>query len=171
MYTIMYKINEYFQTIALYLKNIIKWSPILWTDRDYDQWYILNVLQFKIQKTAKYFNIQKRYVGYERDIERMLLCVKLLEKIKDGYYETEYFDYYQYKPTISKHSKTFDITKELLFDNLSVYFDKYKHAYRESYDQNYNSLQNAIMLADYMQAKAQRILFKIIAENISKWWD
>jgi len=46
------------------IKNIIRWFPIIWKDRDYDDWYIYTILETKLKHQAK-------YIG-DRDISEML---------------------------------------------------------------------------------------------------
>ena len=35
------------------IKNIIRWIPVLWKDRDWDDWYIYKILQKKIEYQRK----------------------------------------------------------------------------------------------------------------------
>ena len=38
------------------IKNLIKWFPIIWKDRNWDHSYIYEILKFKLKKTFKPFN-------------------------------------------------------------------------------------------------------------------
>ncbi len=40
--------------IAQGFKNLWKWLPIIWKDRDWDNHFIFEVLKFKIKNTAEY---------------------------------------------------------------------------------------------------------------------
>ena len=39
--------------IAQGIKNLIKWFPIIWKDRNWDDSFIFDILQFKLQNQAK----------------------------------------------------------------------------------------------------------------------
>lgn len=69
------------------IKNLIKWFPLVWKDRDYDHNYILYTLKFKIHNTRKLHEKNRRHVGVEKEIHCMKVCEILLDRlIKDDYY-------------------------------------------------------------------------------------
>ena len=45
------------------IKNLITWFPVIWKDRDWDDYYILEILKFKINKTANSFEKNKDLLG------------------------------------------------------------------------------------------------------------
>ena len=65
------------------VKNIIRWFPIIWKDRDWDGWYIYTILETKIKHQAEYIGSKDRHVEAKRDAERMMTCVRLIQKVKD----------------------------------------------------------------------------------------
>lgn len=168
MNNICTNIKDYYYNLKYYVKNIIKWSPILWSDRDWDHSYILNALKFKIQCTSKYINLHKRYEGYERDVERMNLCIKLIDKYLSSDYEVEYQDYYN-----DQHSFSFIYKGGSEFNNLKEYFSKYPNTYRKIYNKypNKGEIHNALMLGSYRQNRVKELIFKLLNNNIEKWWD
>jgi hypothetical protein len=169
----MCDIKQLFRDIKRYIHNIIKWSPILWRDRDYDYWYILDSLQFKIKNTSKYIAKHKHYAGYKRDVERMNLCVRLLDKIQNNFYKFEYQDFCTNKVTILHDVETeCELVKEISSsEHLNEYFNKYKREYKKIFDKEKTPVWNAVLLGNSIENKARRILFKIIEENIFNWWD
>ena len=52
--------------IAQGFRNLWKWLPIIWKDRDRDDHFIFEVLKFKIKNTADYTEKKQRFVGWER---------------------------------------------------------------------------------------------------------
>ena len=66
---------------------------------------------------------------------------------------------------------------EEISENFDDYFKKYPHAYREvTKTDSYifvNDTKNriAMNMGHYLHNKANRILFKILENNIQKWWD
>lgn len=160
-------IKDFYYNLKYYIKNIIKWSPTLWNDRDWDHSYIFEVLKFKIEQTSKYINKHKRYEGYERDVERMNLCVRLINKYLSSDYEVEYQDYYN-----NPHSFSFMYKGEVEFNTLSKYFAKYPNDARKikaKYPKG--EIHNALMLGSYRQNRVKELIFKLLNNNIEKWWD
>src|SRR6185295_9596120 len=50
------------------IKNIIKWLPIVWKDRDWGDWYIYEILKFKIKNTRDL--ILNNNICIDEDLER-----------------------------------------------------------------------------------------------------
>jgi hypothetical protein len=169
----MYDIKQLFRDIKRYIYNIIKWSPILWKDRDYDYEYILNVLAFKLQNISKYIDKHKSYKGYKRDVERINLCIRLLDKLQTNFYKFEPQNFYKSKSTFNYDSETRNLNLNLIIidDNLNEYFNKYKREYQKIQNQNSSVIWTATQLGTIIENKAKRILFKILEEQIFNWWD
>ena len=77
-------------------KNLWKWLPIVWKDRDWDYHFIFEVLKFKIKNTAKYTEKKQRFVGWEKEVRYMKICETLIDRIQTEYYQTEYQDYHDF---------------------------------------------------------------------------
>ena len=73
----------YPRTFITGIKNICKWLPIVWRDRDWDHFYIFQVLKFKIEKQAKYLSDKDRHMNAKRDAEIMMTVVRLIDKVQD----------------------------------------------------------------------------------------
>jgi hypothetical protein len=143
--------KDFFRNIKYYIHNVIKWSPILWRDRDFDYWFIMETLRFKIKNTADHLESHKFFVGWENEVKWMRICEKLIVKITDEYYAMEYLNdnqYLQRKDNNLLKLKVQKICSNLLNEHLlSMYIGMERHE------------------------KAKKLLFKIIAEHIEKWWD
>ena len=66
------------------VKNLYKWFWIIWKDRDWDHYYIFQVLKFKLEKQANHLG--------GRDAELMMTCVRLINKLQNEEYYQEYYD-------------------------------------------------------------------------------
>ena len=75
------------------VKNLIKWFPVIWRDRDWDQSYIYTILQKKLELHAEGIAKRDILVSSQRDAELMRTAASLIEKIKNDYYDSEYTDY------------------------------------------------------------------------------
>jgi tetratricopeptide (TPR) repeat protein len=77
------------------VKNLIRWFPVIVKDRDYDDYFIFEILKTKLKYQAKYIGDRDIHVNAKRDAEIMMLCVSLIEKIQDEHYGGEYMDYHE----------------------------------------------------------------------------
>jgi hypothetical protein len=75
--------------------NIIKWAPTIFKDRDWDGWYIYNILQKKIEFQRKEIIYANRHTQVDRDNRDMTIALNLIERVKEEYYGGEYLDYYE----------------------------------------------------------------------------
>lgn len=171
------------RNVARGIKNLWKWFPLVWKDRDWDNHFIFEALKFKIKNTAEYIKKRDRYVGCERDAEIMMTCVRLIEKIQDQFYDLEHSDYMEQKFSFEKieDSDLNQLNIEVVSENLSEYFNKYPNVYRRalisSRDKKewyYNEISDktlAMWIGHYNHNRARKILFSLMERNIEKWWD
>ena len=91
---IMWKIEKILDFRAHYLwfkygvENCIKFFPLVWKDRDWDYYFLLKLIQFKLKNMA---NLHEKYghcVNKDRYIKQMKTAANLIERITsdDGYY-------------------------------------------------------------------------------------
>lgn len=155
------------------IKNLIKWFPIVWKDADWDHAYIMYALRFKIKNTADYIEKHNRYEGCERDVERMRLCVKLMDNIENDVYELEYQDYQETNFHFEKNKNNLNELKEdIIRDDTKQYIEKYPNDYRRLLDkENLSDIRIALMLGHNRHNRATKLLFTLIERNIYLWWD
>lgn len=175
------------------IKNLIRWFPVIWKDRDYDDHYIWEILKTKLQFQAKSIGNRDLHVSAKRDAQIMLLCSRLIDKVQSEFYQSEYMDYHKselyFVPLSNDDMNDMDdeMKKEMeggstmhfhdVWENFDDYFAKYPHAYREvtkthKYILDNDSKQSIAMnIGYYLHNKAKRILFEILKEHTEKWWD
>jgi len=152
------------------IKNLIKWFPIVWKDADWDHSYIMYALRFKIKNTADYIEKHNRYVGCERDVEIMRLCVRLFDALEKDIYELEYQDYYETLFSFEKEARGLSKSSETIIkDDLKTYLAKYPNDYRRI--EKDTEIRDALRLGRNRHMRATKILFTLIERNIYKWWD
>jgi hypothetical protein len=164
----MYKIKQFFRNIH----NLIRWFPIIWRDRDWDDHFIFEILKFKLKNQADYIGYHDRHTSAKRDAEIMMLCVRLIEKIQDEYYGLEYQDYEEsnikFIPS-QKYPGLFEMETEYISENFDEYFKKYPRIYKQvKREDKYRTAHN---IARINEERAHKLLFKILEQNIRKWWD
>ena len=164
----MYKVKQFFKRIY----NLYRWFPIIWKDQDWDDFYIFEILKFKLKNQAEYISGKDRYVGAKRDAEIMMLCVRLIEKVQDEYYGCEYIDY-QDSEFKFIDSKEYPGSYEMEIEELSEHFDDYFKKYpliAKQVDEK-DKWKKAFRIAHINQERAHKLLFKILEQNIRRWWD
>ena len=181
----------YHKDFIIGVKNLWKWFPVIWKDRDYDHAFIYYILKFKLGNQAKYISKHDRYLRAKRDSETMLLCSRLIERCVDDFYGMEYTEYH-----VSKFNfvgitdedglpENFKGLSRLEIDEVSENFDDYFKKYPRQYKKvlsgeinRFNTLVSekdkktiAMEIAHENQFRCQNLLFKIMNENIHNWWD
>ena len=175
----------YHKDISKGIKNIIHWLPTIWKDRDYDHHYIYEVLRVKLEKQAKYILEKGIHVSANRDAELMLLCARLCRIQQEDLYGLEYADYhdtkYDFVPT-DETKKWYRMEDTLISENFDDYFKKYPRQYKRVLAGEINrynrqqgdgitSKEMAMEIAHENQERSHRLLFKILKQNISRWWN
>lgn len=161
-------------------KNLWRWFPIIWKDRDYDHDFIFEILKFKLNNMATRFEQTNRFVDSTKQASKIRTCTRLIQKIQDCSYTDEMHDYWETKMRVEKvknsvnYSMEFDDTK----DDLHLFLDKYpndvRRALKSSYlkdRENPTNKQIAVVISRLREDRAKLLLFKIMDRNIMSWWD
>jgi hypothetical protein len=181
---IQYPIRFMYQRIY----NLIRWFPIIWKDRDWDDWYVFTILETKLKHQAEYIGTKDRHTRAKRDAEIMMTCVRLIQKIKEEKYDGEYMDYHESSynwldiPDKSDY-KQLDI--ELKSERFDEYFLEYPLDYKRVITNTANQIFSidgdihdvevkqriAMNMGMVRQRRAHKLLFKLLERNILMWWD
>jgi hypothetical protein len=167
------------------IKNLIQWFPVIWKDRDWDSYYIFQILEHKLKLQAKGISKRDIHVDAQRDAEIMMTCVRLMEKVRDGYYESEWTDYHESKywfEDIEDNPGYSTWESEIKSENFDDYFKKYPLIYKRvlngegvfSIDDENSSerkMRIAMNISHINHDRARVLLFKIMNKNIERWWD
>jgi hypothetical protein len=169
------------------VKNLWKWFPVIWKDRDYDDHYIFEVLKFKLSKQANYIGGRGNHVSAKRDAEIMQLVTRLIKLHQDEFYGMEYMDYhntdYDFVPTDYKidGEGCFEMKSTLVSENFDDYFKKYPRQYKKVLSGEINRTQKnpnekdkhtiALEISIENHERCNKLIFKILQENIQRWWD
>jgi phosphoribosyl-ATP pyrophosphohydrolase len=169
--------NEFIRGI----ENLWYWLPVIWKDRNWDHQFIFDILSHKLKAQSAYIGGRDIHQNAKRDAEVMMTCVRLIEKVKDEYYGMEYMDYHKTKHWFEPADKEGYSTWESreLEENFDDYFAKYPLIYKRVMngegwlkieDEN-DKDRIASNIAHINHDRARKLLFKIIEQNIEKWWD
>jgi hypothetical protein len=167
------------------IKNLIKWFVVIWKDRDWDSYYIFRIMEHKLKLQAKGIAKRDIHVNAKRDAEVMMTCVRLMEKIREGYYQSEYMDYHKsdyWFEDIEDQPGWSTWESEIKSENFDDYFKKYPLIYKRvlngegvfgvgdetEYD---GKMRIAMNIAHINHDRARKLLFKLMEYNMEKWWD
>jgi hypothetical protein len=173
--TIWKRLHWRIRNFLIGCKNIIKWAPTLFKDRDWDQYHIYTILQKKIEFQRKEIVYANRSTRVWQDNRDMTIILNLLERVKDGYYESENTDYYEMRvETIPVEGTSL---KEMKFNVLSERYDEYLNKYKSSVrkvlkeEGEIDKETLCMLVATHNQEKARKLLFNMLNEKIEGWWD
>ena len=83
------------------VRNIIRWVPVLYKDRDWDDYFITKMLQKKIENQRKYLVEHNRHLNIDSNNFWMTVVLNLIEAEHEEYYSCEYMDYYESESFLS----------------------------------------------------------------------
>lgn len=172
------------------LKNLWYWFPVIWKDRNWDSHYIFEIMMHKIKVQSKYIGSRDIHTRAQRDAEIMMTCVKLIKLVQEEFYSSEYSDYHETKhwfEDVSEKEGLSSWESRLLSENFDEFFEKYPLAYKKVLADKKLQIfgiepkdgeteadvkqRIAMNIGHYNHNRARKLLFKLMEENIEKWWD
>ena len=160
------------------VQNLIRWFPIIWKDRDWDQAYIWDMLERKLRNQSYHIKHYGHHVDTDHDSRNMLICANLIKKIKDEHYDMEYMDYYKWDSEFLpiENTKLYEMRSHVRWENFDEYFKKYPLVYKKVVaniepDRKDDKKYIAMRIAQTNHKRAIRLLFKIMEDQIERWWD
>jgi hypothetical protein len=164
------------------VKNIIRWIPTIYKDKDWDDYFITKLLQKKIEYQRAYLVHHNRHMDIERDNRDMTWVLNLIERKHEEYYGTEHHDYQDIDMKFIPAEGNPEVT-ELAFEtkseNLDAYLAKYpgsvKRVKKKYSGKDFSGLQGKQTLSYYVasfnQQRSNKLLWKIMEERSERWWD
>jgi len=181
MKKIYIEIRYFFRKLSAGIRNLYRWFPIIWNDRDWDSAFIFRTLKFKLQNTADELERASFFTGYEHEVARIRLCVKLIERVQEQYYDMEWLDYetstFEFIPTGNldeNGDNYYQMKSEVIDDRLDAYFEKYPLTYKRvvaKLDDDSSRTRIALYMGHERHAKAKRLLFNVLNKHIENWWN
>ena len=119
----MYRIKEYIRKI----KNLIRWAPIIWKDRDWDYYFIYEILKQKLKHTEAYIRKDGLHVFNEHDADSIKTAIEMIEKVQTEYHIDKYLSEATEWTTegIDKAVEDHDKVKQELFEHLNDNIEKW----------------------------------------------
>lgn len=148
--------------------NIIKWSPILWNDRNWDHYYLYIILQFKLKQME---DLQRNHgiaLNSKKYANQIKKCILILDRlIKDDYLFN----------ALGPHEKKWGETK-LNFKQLpknkdlfEVIINAKKAGTEEKLKQEKKERTRLYKHANKMREQDLDLLFRNMKKYVEGWWD
>lgn len=168
---------KYFHKIIIRgFKNLWKWLPVIWKDRDWDHYHMFAMMDFKLKNMITLFEDKQYFVGWENEVKYMKICRGLIQKLQDSYYQCEYQKYIDYDLDLENNGETFRLEETIRRNDIVSYINKYPNTYRlvknnPEYEGFEKDMATAIAMGMERHLKARKLLFKILEEKIEGWWN
>ena len=159
------------------VKNIVRWMPTLYHDREWAGEYILKILQKKIEYQRKYLVDSNRHMNIDRDNRDMTLALNLLERVMEEHYVLECMDYWDTEMTLCDVPDRPEL-KSIEIETTGERFDEYLNKYPSSVRaiiKEHGEIEDkktlCLLLSNRNHVKAKALLFRILEERLLSWWD
>jgi len=167
------------------LSKIWYWFPVIWKDRDWDSYYIYEILKHKLKSQAHYIGSRDIHSTAQQDARNMRICVNLITKLQDDYYQMEYSDYvkhdYWFEP-YPDNSEYSTWESKIVWEKYNEFFKKYPLIHKRvlngegifritDNDEQLRLERIAMNISHINEKRAHKLLFKILEEHIERWWD
>ena len=176
------KILDFLNDVGTGVKNLYFWIPTIWKDRNWDYSNIYTILERKIYLQREYIVSNNRHTSVSMDNRDMTIVLNLIDKVKNEYYCTEYFDYnestfdfVEIDRVDEKGGKLYELKSEIISENLDDYLNIYKNSTRivknKFKDEESDKTMIPHRVGTHNHTKAVKLLHKILEQKMSHWWD
>jgi len=153
---------DFLSDLKIGVQNIIKYIPIIYKDRDWDQCFLFKLLQFKLLRMEDLFINNGHLESNERNAKQMRVCINLLDRIiKDEYYENVF----------KNHDKKWGGLEFGIEENETCTLLRLNTKTKE--DKKQERKEYRILSDKLVRIQKQDIdmLFLNIRKHIQEWWD
>jgi hypothetical protein len=162
------KIKTFFRNIKLGIPNLIKWFPVIWKDRDWDQHFLYVILQFKLKQMEQ---LQRKYgISANRNdyADQMKTCIILLDRIIKSDYLINTLKPHEEKWGESKLNFKKVKDRSELFEGI---FTVEKVTNKKEKDQEHKDRMRLYKHVDNLEKQDLDLLFKNMRKYVEWWWD
>lgn len=93
---IEHNISRHIRSIITGIKNLIRWLPVILKDRQWDFVYFLRIIKFKLEQMVRFYETEAHQVKAEKHVDKMKLCINIIDRIiDDNYDEIVFKNYYE----------------------------------------------------------------------------
>ena len=151
------------------IKNLIRWFPVIWNDRDWDSEFTLDILLKKLEHQRDFFLSKDTHLTHNWETaDEIAIAISKLRHTRDcwEHYEQPAHEELDVKwgKGIMRTEKYGEHCNEILFDREFVKTPKDEAKYKKEFNDKLAKARE-----EYAKDKADAYLY--LATNIDKWWD
>ena len=135
------------------IKRLIKWAPIIWSDRDWDHYFILNVLKMKIKFFREHIEKYGLHVNKGRDCKNMLIAELLIERLQNP---SQYVEHYK-----AEYDRKWPTPEGDILELLNRNFSKEETA----------DFKRLMQLEEEAWNRDFKYLSEHLRKHLRQWWD
>lgn len=160
----------YIRTFIRRIKRLIRYIPVIWNSYDFDYRSATELFQMKLEDIADFMESDSALsTEAKRDAKRIRTAIKLMNKVYDEEYGTEYQD--KLKELYGEDVNHIEFVDHSYKNGQQYYRMKHKYEDWDNYDEIKEIETKLFLESRKKQKKAHRILWKYIEHNIQRWWD
>lgn len=153
------KVKVLYHNVENGIKNLVKWLPVIWKDRDYDDAYLMYILHFKLSEMSKLHRNHSNAIDANKTADELDAAAKLAKRIADNDYTDEAFG-----------------DKRCLLDKAVFDFVKTSSGYSKLEitgltQEEYSEKKRLTKLESEMLERDIHLLFNMMKRDLRKWWD
>jgi len=162
------KLSTKYYNITNGIKNLWKWLPIVWGDRDWDHYYLYKLLNFKF-KNMEYLHKNYSHLKDGDIIANQLKVVKLLTQrlIEDNYIEEIWNNHDKKWGEIKFNYESTPAYKNCV----EVFLKRENIKTEEDVKQERKEFRRVTDQEIMLRKQDREYLFKLMNRNIEGWWD
>ena len=155
------------------IKRVIDFFPLIWNGFDFDYRYAIDLFKKQLERMAYELESERaNTLSAPINAQKIRTAIRLMDKVYDDEYGTEYIDDIEFLYGKSKHEfveldkkdengdpyYTMKITNELAVD--------------EEHQKEIDEVRHQMFLRSKdRQKRAHKLLWDFIEHNIQRWWD
>lgn len=153
------------RTFIKNIKRLIKWMPVIWQDREWDQDYLYAILEFKIKNMQEFYESGQSSTCQEKvdeTITEMKEARRLINRIRnDVYLDEATLEFDKKYPNYHKEAFNFEKIEGSDCSRLVSYASKESELeHRKCCD-----------IAEKNKEEERKQLFELLRDKIEGWWD
>ncbi len=150
-----------FHNLRSGFRNIFRWLPVIWCDRQWDHYYFLILIQKKIQLMEKFFRHNAHFVGDIEVADNLKEQLVILKRIVDDDYENR---------VMEEHDKKWGRPK-MSFKESGVLLVVRSKVTDENKEQEKEEFFARMKMGDETKKVDIHTFFDYMRDHIEDWWD
>jgi hypothetical protein len=153
------------RTFIKNIKRLIKWTPVIWNDREWDQDYLYAILEFKIKNMQEFYESGQSNTCQEsvnETISEMKEIRRLIDRIRnDVYLDETSVEFNKKYPNYYKDAFNFEPVEGKSYSRLV------SKAGKEAESEH----RLCCEFAEKNKQEERKQLFGLLRDKIEGWWD